>query len=189
MPTPPLKIMITEKDIQLLIVSEKDIDLIISNSKKAEIGGVSRIRKENRLACISEDQLVGQISTYCASLFLTGSTEGYIKARDKANSNPFVGDEGIDICGLDNVDVKGSLMRYSENPLSYRLLVREQERHPNWIYVLGLVPKKRPYQCYLVGWAKDSDLPKDTYDGDIRSLRGAFVIEAKQLRSLTTYPT
>lgn len=179
--------MLTTKDIQLLIIPDQDTSLIISNAKKAEIGGVSRIRKGDRLACISEDQLVGQISTYCASLFLTGSTEGYIKARDKANSNPFIGDGGVDIYGLDNVDVKGSLMRYSENPLNYRLLVREEERHSNWIYILGLVPKKRPYQCYLVGWAKDSDLPKETYNGDIRSLRGAFVIEAKHLRPLTTY--
>jgi hypothetical protein len=176
--------MLTVKDIQLVIIPDQDISLIVSNAKKAEIGGISRIRKQDRLAYISEDQLVGQISTYCASLFLTGSIEGYIKARDKANSNPLIGDNGIDICGLDNVDIKGSLMRYSENPFNYRLLVREQERHPNWIYILGLVPKKRPYQCYLVGWAKDSDLPKDTYKGDIRSLHGAFVIEAKQLRPL-----
>jgi hypothetical protein len=42
------------------------------------------------------------------------------------------------------VDIKGSLMRYSNNPLNYRLLVRPKERHDNWIYVLALVPKERP---------------------------------------------
>jgi hypothetical protein len=105
-------------------------------------------------------------------------------ARNKANNNPTRGDGGVDIVGLSNIDIKSSLMRYSQDPLKYRLLVRPAERHLGWIYVLGLVPKKRPYQCFLVGWAYDKDLPNSTYSGKIQSLRGAFIIEAKHLRPI-----
>lgn len=167
------------------IVDDKFTDLIISNAKKAEIGGKSQIRNtKNRSSNLAEDQLVGQISTYCASMILTGSPEGYIQARDKANANPLAGDNGVDIFGLSNVDIKGSLMRYSKNPLNYRLLVRPKERHDNWIYVLALVPKERPYKTYLVGWANDNDLPSKPYDGKIKSLHGAYVIEARNLRKI-----
>ena len=90
----------------------------------------------------------------------------------------------MDISGLPNIDIKGSLMRYSSNPLNYRLLVRPKERHEDWIYVLALVPKERPYKTYIVGWANDNDLPSKPYDGEIKSLHGAYVIEAKNLRKI-----
>jgi hypothetical protein len=177
--------MISSNDVLTHTVDPKFVDLIITNAKKAEIGGRSQIRNsKSRVSNLSEDQLVGQISTYCASMILTGSPEGYIQARDKANANPLAGDNGVDISGLPNMDIKGSLMRYSNNPLNYRLLVRPKERHDNWIYVLALVPKERPYKTYLVGWANDNDLPLKPYDGEIKSLHGAYVIEAKNLRKI-----
>lgn len=177
--------MITLKDIFHHIIHHEHVPFILANAKKAEIGGISHIRTKNRQSCLSEDQLVGQISTYCASLILTGSSKGYFAAREKANRNPFAGDNGVDIIGLNNVDVKSSLMRRSQNPLDYRLLVRPKERHQNWIYVLCLVPKKQPYQCYVVGWAKDDDLPQETYSGPITSLHGAYMIESKNLRKIS----
>ena len=178
--------MINPNDVIIHIVNEESTQLIISNAKKAEIGGKSQIRTaNNRSSNLAEDQLVGQISTYCASVILTGSSEGYIQARNKANANPLIGDNGVDIIGLSNIDIKGSLMRYSDNPLNYRLLVRPKERHENWIYVLALVPKQRPYKTYLVGWANDSDLPSDTYNGTIQSLHGAYVIDSKNLRKIS----
>lgn len=164
-------------------IPKEDWGKVISNAKKAEIGGVSRIRKRgDRQRQLSEDQLVGQIANYCACAILTGSTKGYDAAREIANKNPHKGDGGSDIAGLEGVDIKGSLMRYSKNPLDYRLLVREKERHVSWIYVLSLVPKERPYKSFIVGWAKDDDLPKETYSGNIKSLHGAYVIEARKLR-------
>jgi len=177
--------MINPNDVIIHTVDAESTQLIIYNAKKAEIGGKSQIRNSGkRLSNLAEDQLVGQISTYCASMILTGSPEGYVKARDKANANPMIGDGGLDIVGLPNVDIKGSLMRYSNNPLNYRLLVRPKERHDNWIYVLALVPKERPYKTYLVGWANDNDLPLKPYDGEIKSLHGAYVIEARSLRKI-----
>lgn len=177
--------MINSNDVISHTVDTEFTQLIIANAKKAEIGGRSQIRNsKSRASNLSEDQLVGQISTYCASMILTGSPEGYIQARDKANANPLAGDNGVDISGLPNVDIKGSLMRYSNNPLNYRLLVRPKERHDNWIYVLALVPKERPYKTYLVGWANDNDLPLKSYDGEIKSLHGAYVMEARNLRKI-----
>ena len=177
--------MINSNDVILHIVDAESTQLIISNAKKAEIGGRSQIRNSNsRISNLAEDQLVGQISTYCASMILTGSPEGYIQARDKANANPLAGDNGVDISGLPNIDIKGSLMRYSNDPLNYRLLVRPKERHEDWIYVLALVPKERPYKTYLVGWANDNDLPSKPYNGEIKSLHGAYVIEARSLRKI-----
>ena len=87
--------MINSNDVILHTVDAESTQLIISNAKKAEIGGRSQIRNSNsRISNLAEDQLVGQISTYCASMILTGSPEGYIQARDKANANPLVGDNG-----------------------------------------------------------------------------------------------
>ena len=177
--------MLKTEDIITHIVSSKDTDLIINNAKLAEIGGRSQIRSQKqRSNSLAEDQLVGQISTYCASMVLTGSSQGYVEARNKANANPTKGDDGVDIIGLPNIDIKGSLMRYPSNPLNYRLLVRPRERHDNWIYVLGLVPKERPYKCHIVGWAKDQDLPSETYNGQIQSLHGAYVLEGHMLRNI-----
>ena len=179
--------MLSTKDIVRQIVPQSDMENVIVNARKAEIGGSSNIRaRDDRKNKLGTDQLVGQIATYCGSVYLTGSPDGWSKARDIANANPYAGDGGVDIIGLDNVDIKGSLMRRSQNPLDYRLLVRERERHKGWIYVLGLVPKSRPYTTHLVGWAYDEDLPKETYSGSILVLHGAYIIEGKNLRRMST---
>jgi len=186
--------MITRQDIIKFVLPKEDYSGVILNSQKAEIGGVSQIRdKESRKETLSEDQLVGQVTTYAASVVLTGSPEGYWKAREVANRNPYRGDGGVDIIGLNNVDIKGSMMRYSTDPLKYRLLVRPRERHDDWIYVLALIPKfcfsgvnpeKFFDSCFLVGWANDKDLPEETYNGSIKSLHGAYVVEAKDLSKI-----
>ena len=94
-----------------LTISDSDSEIVRENAKLALIGGVSRIRKkEDRRKSLGEDQLVGQISTYAGSIFLTDSPDGYFKAREKANKNPHLGDGGVDIIGLPNVDIKGSKM-------------------------------------------------------------------------------
>jgi len=100
-----------------------------------------------------------------------------------ANANPYRGDGGVDIVGLDKVDIKGSLMRKSRDPLDYRLLVRPTERHVGWIYVLGLVPKSRPYRTHLVGWAYDDDLPKTPNSRG--AFKGAHVVKARNLRRIS----
>jgi len=172
------------KDIIDFNIPQADFDLLKINAEKAAIGGKSQIRKNQvRKEFLYEDQLVGQIANYAASVVLTKSSDGYKKAREIANNNPYQGDNGVDIVGLSNVDVKGSLMRRSANPLNYRLLVRPHERHKNWIYILCLVPPDMN-KCFVVGWIKDENLPQKTYDGEIQALHGAFVVEAKNLNKI-----
>ena len=179
---------ISSHEVIIFDVPQIDFELLETNAKKAAIGGKSQIRRnENRKQFLYEDQLVGQIANYAASVVLTKSSGGYKEAREIANNNPYKGDDGVDIIGLSNVDVKGSLMRYSSDPLSYRLLVRPRERHENWIYVLCLVPKDMK-RCYVVGWIKDGDLPAKTYEGPIESLHGAFVVPAKKLEKMSDFP-
>lgn len=176
---------IERKDIIDFDIPQEDFNLLKINAEKAAIGGKSQIRKNQvRKEFLYEDQLVGQIANYAASVVLTKSSDGYKKAREIANNNPYQGDNGVDIVGLPNVDVKGSLMRRSADPLNYRLLVRPHERHKNWIYVLCLVPSDMN-KCFVVGWIKDEDLPQKTYDGEIQALHGAFVVEAKKLNKIT----
>lgn len=176
--------MIYAKDVVECVIPQADMEKIVEHARAACIGGRSNIRtssdRENHLL---EDQLVGQIATYCGSVVLTGSPEGWSKARDIANAKPHSGDGGVDIVGLDNVDIKGSLMRKSRDPLEYRLLVRPRERHVGWIYVLGLVPKSRPYRTHLVGWACDDDLPKTPNSRG--AFKGAYVVKARNLRSIS----
>ena len=176
------------RDVVECVIPEEDWDRLLDNSEKAEIGiagGHSQIRDvKARSQMLSVDQLVGQIANYAGSVVLTGSASGYWQAREIANANPYVRDGGVDIIGLPNVDIKGSLMRNSQDPMDYRLLVRERERHKEWIYVLALVPPSRPYKAFIVGWAKDEDLPEKPYDGAIESIRGAFVIESDKLRNI-----
>jgi len=176
---------IERKDIIDFDIPQEDFNLLKINAEKAAIGGKSQIRKNQvRKEFLYEDQLVGQIANYAASVVLTKSSDGYKKARQIANNNPYQGDSGVDIVGLPNVDVKGSLMRRSADPLNYRLLVRPHERHKNWIYVLCLVPPDMN-KCFVVGWIKDENLPQKTYDGEIEALHGAFVVEAKKLNKIT----
>jgi hypothetical protein len=188
--------MLSSKDIVTYMIPDEDSEGIRKNTRLAMIGGTSQIRSgTNRKKTLAHDQLVGQISTYAGSVVLTGSPQGYWKARDKANKNPHKGDGGVDIIGLSNVDIKGSLMRYSSDPLSYRLLVRPRERHDGWIYVLGMVPENpkpigsRPYKCHLVGWSYDKDLPETPYEGRIKLLHGAYLIKGRQLRPISQLKT
>lgn len=178
---------IERKDIIDFDIPQEDFNLLKINAEKAAIGGKSQIRKNQiRKEFLYEDQLVGQIANYAASVVLTKSSDGYKKAREIANNNPYHGDNGVDIVGLPNVDVKGSLMRRSADPLNYRLLVRPHERHKNWIYVLCLVSSDMN-KCFVVGWIKDENLPQKTYDGEIQALHGAFVVEAKKLNKITDF--
>jgi len=174
------------------VIPEEDWGGIWINAKKAELafGGIfmdgkSQIRDTvDREKMLAEDQLIGQIANYAGSVVLTGSPSGYWLAREIANDNPSKGDGGTDIIGLDHVDIKGRMLRHSPQPLDYKLLVRPQERHQDGIYVLVMVPKERPYKAFVVGWAKDSDFPDEPYDGPIEALRGAYDIEATNLRKI-----
>jgi hypothetical protein len=159
------------------------MDLIVENAKKASIGGASRVRPTaDRQQRLYEDQIVGQICHYAGAVYLTGNKDAYVKAREEANRNPLKGDCGSDIPGLP-VDIKGSLMRAGGDPMNYRLLVRPMERHPKHFYVLALLTELAdPATVYLVGYARECDLPAEVAQGG--QFGGAHVMYAEDLRPM-----
>jgi len=162
-----------------------EMPLIIRMARAACIGGSSNIRGDNRMATLSEDQLVGQIGQYVGSLWLFGSTDSYVQARWIANQNPTVGDGGSDIIGA-NLDFKASRVRNKERDLlSYRLAVRPRERHTGWVYVLILVTKLtrgEPVTAQMIGWAADAMLPVQPEISGV--FQGAFTLPGHKLNPL-----
>lgn len=195
--------MITQEDVVPLTVGPSTLAWLRGLGEKACIGGASSVRAgAERQAALRLDQWVGQIGTFAGTKYLTGSTEPYRQSRWFANRFPDRGDGGYDIPGL-NLDFKASLMRGGPSPLSYRLAVRPHERHSGWIYVLVLVepntstvdPKTTqvvhqlceadPVRVHLVGWARDSQLPKEVVaDGPFA---GAFTLPAAMLNPLPPF--
>ena len=100
--------------------------------------------------------------------------------RQLQDQNPEVGDGGQDFLGL-SIDIKGSLMRASKNPMKYCLPVRWRELHPNWIYWLALCESYEDWEAtvWLVGWATTGMLPGEP-DSD-GPFEGAFTRRAKVL--------
>lgn len=170
--------------IQSITLSKYDWNLATYHAGKAEVGGVSRVRSTaDRTATLVEDQLVGQLGTIALHKYLYGTTERYILSRHVQNQFPDVGDGGEDLPGA-NVDVKTSVMRYGQNPYAYNLCVRPRERHPDWVYLLALVPNDYVVNrvVQLVGWTLDANLP-DVVRAD-GPLAGAYVVSAADLLPL-----
>ena len=130
----------------------------------AEIGGGSHIRSgEDRQANLSEDQLVGMLGEAAVSVWLTGSIWQWALTREAANRCPNIGDNGCDLIGLKNLDVKTSRMRHGAEPSRYHLLVRPRERHPEAWYVAAFVETlEETATVILTGWLRDQDLPQET---------------------------
>tara|TARA_B100000287_G_scaffold400574_1_gene419914 strand:+ start:5876 stop:6445 length:570 start_codon:yes stop_codon:yes gene_type:complete len=180
--------MITEENFVKLKIGEYYFKVAQHMAKKAEVGGVSRIFKDQkeRLERQKTDSLVGQLGTLAGVKLFTGGIEKYIEARYMQNKFPRQGDGGEDITGS-NVDFKVSLKRYSDkSPLDYHLLVRPRERHSNQIYIHGLIlPWKEesfPTEVIFTGWATDKDLPEDTIKEG--PLEGAYGIDVKHLNPI-----
>ena len=172
--------MMVEQAVRVSI-PDRDMDLIRRNAREAEIGGASHIRRhDDRQETLAQDQLVGQICHYAAIKFLAGSIEGYIAAREVANENKYKGDGGRDVPGFP-IDIKGSLIRGERALGDHRLLVRPRERRDGWIYVMALVESLDPPVIWLMGWAKDSDLPEADADG---RFQGAHSLWADELRPM-----
>lgn len=155
----------------------------------AEIGGRSEVRQGNRQKTLSVDQFVGMLGQYAFSLYLTGSPQPFYSQRLVANANPTVGDNGQDILGA-NLDVKTSLMRNSQDPMTYSLVIRPKEIHKDHVYVLALVEPNDesalklsiPLAVYLVGWAFQPELPDKTENDGV--FKGAYVVPAKNLHQM-----
>jgi hypothetical protein len=152
-------------------------------ARQAQIGGSSQIRAgDAREANLDDDQLTGQMCEAAVSKLLFGSLQPYCVSRWHAGHHRFSGDGGSDIPGT-NIDVKGSLMRYTSDPLAYNLLVRPRERHPGIIYVHCLREAGKAL-VHVVGWIPEAGMtsvpvPEDT--NLHRSLVGSYLTPPKEL--------
>jgi hypothetical protein len=155
--------------------------------KAACVGGRSRIRAAGtaRRATLQQDQRIGLLCNLAVCEFLMGTAQPWKYMRERADANPTAGDGGIDVPGI-RVDVKGSAMRGSTDPMAYRLAVRPAERHERCTYVLCLVPiGVAPETVVLVGAATEDELPVEVERSGV--FAGAFVLPAKRLRPIDQY--
>lgn len=139
---------------------EADFRFAQRHAALAAVGGVSRIHDaDERQKQLMEDQIVGQLGQIALHRYLFGHAQGYAISRYYQNKFPTTGDSGEDIPGA-NVDVKTSVMRYSQDPLRYNLFVRERERHEGHVYILALLETnwRMNRLVYLVGWVKNDEL-------------------------------
>lgn len=156
--------MISKDDIITHRLAPWELALCKRHAQAAEIGGTSHIRTgEDRAKELSRDQLVGQIGQYVGTHWLTGGHHLYQISRWVANQYPYSGDGGTDIPGA-NIDFKASRLAMTRPISQHHLLVRPAERGPGRVYVLILVELTTSV-AYLVGWAKDADLPSEVEQG------------------------
>lgn len=175
--------MLGPHHLRLIHLRSDELRLIEHFAEQAAVGGTSHVRGADRGDKLRDDQLVGQLGECALSRYLSGSSVLYTLTRTRRNLEPHLGDDGGDLIGS-NVDVKTSVMRYSPEPLHYRLLVRPAELHPDTVYVLALVyPDWRTTgEVTLVGWATREDLPdRPEPEGPFR---GAYVLPAPYLQPL-----
>jgi hypothetical protein len=162
-------------------------------ARDACIGGVTHVRGNRD--DIEIDQIVGQLGTAAGHVQWFGRALGwvkYVEGRERANLTPTKGDGGSDILGA-NVDFKASLMRKSQDPLTYRLPVRRAERHKRWVYVLVLIPNRsvekmlaEGAEVLVVGWSTAEMLPIATECSG--QFAGAYVRYAVDLEPMPVHP-
>jgi hypothetical protein len=177
--------VITPLDIRIILIHGEPYEAAALMARRAEIGGRSQIRTSGaRFTSLAEDQLVGMLGHYAASVALYGNSDPYFEARAKANADPYRGDGGVDLPG--EVDVKASLIRKVSRRLGdYYLPVRPAELHEEHRYVLALV---RMYEdsaaVRLMGWCRGSDLPRQPCVQEGHPLKGAHILPARALLPL-----
>lgn len=171
---------VKSSNVVIMQVKKSLMPLLQSNARASSINGVSRIREGGERGLnLSEDAMIGQIGACIGSLWLTGSPTAYMTARWYANLMPSLGDKGSDLPAL-NVDFKTSLMRKSQNPMDYHLLVRPHERHNGVVYVHVLVDGVlENIKAYITGWATEDMLPKETVLSG--PLKGAYKLAVPDL--------
>jgi len=189
---------VTMGDVVAVNLNSNELKLAYQMAKAAEIGGTSSFRKKSeRDRTLSTDQFIGVGLGELAGNKHFFSVKHYYQSRSSKNERPLEGDGGSDTLGY-MIDYKASHAK-KDDLLSYNLVVRPNERHTGFVYVLvlvkthGLEPKQlvlgnKPPQVFLIGWASDNML-----DGNQRSYGvfgpkngngGAFVIPAKKLNKI-----
>lgn len=178
--------MVKQEDIIMINIKPDLFRLAVYHTNKACFDGVSRIREgTDRKANMFSDNLTGQLANLALSLYTTGSFEEYHKVRQKANANPYIGDEGYDLLNI-RIDIKGSKRQNPDRDLlAYNLPVRPHERHKDCVYILAILDISQKIEqatSHMIGLATEEMLPKYTTSGGI--FKGAYILEAKNLIKL-----
>lgn len=160
-------------------LSSAEMEIIRHHATRAEIGGHSHVRDEDRQAELSEDNLVGQMAQYAGSKYITGGMKSYRQARQIADTYPTEGDGGFDVPGL-TVDFKGSRKK-GRSIWDLDLPVRPDERHEGWIYIRCICDLSDE-SVFLVGWLRDCELPDEPKQRG--PLAGAHVVPNTELHPL-----
>jgi hypothetical protein len=178
--------MVTAENVIAVRLLDDELRMVKWWAKGAAIGGSSQVRdRAERKENLNDDQITGQMCEAAVSKLLFGSLQPYCISRWQANQHRRSGDRGADIPGT-NIDVKGSMMRYSSDPLSYNLLVRPRERHPGAIYFHCLRDNNKPL-VHIVGWISEAHMtttpvPPDT---DLhQSLIGSYLTPPEDLHPI-----
>lgn len=158
-------------------LSAADRALVSHYAEHATLGGRSHVRSAaERGETVAEDQVVGFMGEAAFHRYWFGDLGKWVEGRERRDETPWEGDQS----DVGNVDVKCSLMRRSQDPLDYRLLVRPAERGKCDWYVLALVERSLA-GVWLVGWYQDEALPPVTPSGPFA---GAHVVSARVLNPL-----
>ena len=177
--------MVKDSDIVTINISRYEMSFVFRMAERSAVGGHSSVRDpDDRKENLGVDQFTGQAAQYAGTKWLTGSSQPYMVQRWYANMHPRRGDGGSDIPGA-NIDFKGSRRKKRKIPLlSYRLLLRPNEIHRDWVYIFALVENPGPESClvHLIGWATDAMLPERPEAKG--PFRGAHTIPARQLNPL-----
>lgn len=166
-------------------IGREKFELCSKFAENCSIGGRSQVRESSdRKENLLFDNLIGQLGTLAGCIFLLGEEKGtkeYIKSREKADKNPFIGDGGRDLIDY-NVDIKCSFMRGSQDPSTYNFLIRSQERHEDWIYLQTLAQKKseEEFTIHIVGWLSDNDLPATPESEGV--FKGAYRVPVTRMK-------
>ena len=179
------------KDIVTVHLTACDLALALHHADEACVGGKSAIfgDKAERADNLKVNNQVGQIVTLAGHLWLYGTDALYVQDRERQNQHKTTGDGGSDVGADSNIDFKGSLMKRSPDPLTYNLLVRPDEMHQDWVYVLGLVQYEgaQPLpNVFLVGWAS-TDMLKFRYT-DATRFGGQGKVHAMHATDLRPLP-
>jgi len=186
--------MINRNQIVQVVLDSSESLLVRQMTLLACTGGKSQIfqdqQERNKRRLI--DNAVGQAGELAINILAFqerdfGKTM-YINSRNKANANPHLGDDGMDILDT-HIDVKTSMIRSSsrsQDMLSYNLVVRPQEFKEGWVYVLGLIYQKEitdpKIVVNIIGWAHSDDFPDEIETQGL--FKNTFPLRASNLNPL-----
>ncbi len=185
--------------ITINIRKSENIKLIYEEAIIAETGGKSQIytTPEERKKYLKENQLTGQAGNFALHRVIFNDEkmgiEFYKKSRAPFHINPKTSDKGMDIVDS-HIDIKNSFSlhkalydednpRKKVNMSTYRLPVRPEEMHPNWIYVSALTEEMNNNLIivHILGWAKTLDFPKETEQSG--EFNGCYTIRNYNIRA------